>query len=1544
MGIKIEIPSSAGGENFPPCAARRVSFAASKSVSLRRVMTRIVLVFLIATTGRADVVIHEFVATNSDSLRDEDGESSDWIELRNCERVPVDVGGWFLTDDADELTRWSFPAVVLDPGAYLVVFASGKDRRDASGELHTSFRLDGDGEYLALVRPDGRTIAHEFAPAYPEQRRDVGFGTGEEVVEPRLVALGDDVRIFVPANDPAGAAAIGNAWTGGAEPFDDSLAAGWTNATTGIGYDVASEAAPQDDRRRLIGYWSFDDLADRELTVDSSGNDHHGTITSRFALTGEGGTANPVYTTDGSGHTGLPGDRSLDFGVTGNGALVDIPAAATGAFDRARENDAISISLWIFGGTDQPARGSIFWGSGNELGTGVRSLNAHAPWSDRTIYWDTAGCCDETTRISKPEPSSIRWQGEWNHYVFIKNGDRKEIWQNGVLFHEGNNPSPLTPIRNFTIGGAKANGPLGYGGRIDDVAVWDGALERKEIENLSAGASPLDLSEFRGFIASDVEDALRGRGSSLYVRAPFELREEPTPDTALVLRVRYDDGFAAYLNGVEVARRNALAELTFDARAESDRPRGDATTKLEEIDLSEYLGSLNLGRNVFAIHALNDRADSPDFLIAPELVLVRRTADRYLSPSTPGEANSPGLDGFVDDTRFSVDRGFFDAPIDVEISSETEDAEIYYSMDGSEPGPDAEAATRYSGPIRVDETTTLRARAFKANHLPTNVDTQTYLFIASTASQPRRPEGFPASWSEGVSADYAVDPDVVESTLPGFGFEEALRAIPSMSIVMPPEDLFGSSRGIYYHSRQKTERGGSIEYIDPDGEREFQSDAGVRIHGLTSAWHSFTKKHSFRVVFKSRFGPTKLDFPLFDGSPVEKFDQFVLKGLSTDTWPVEDGWHLSSAPPGTRRWHREDALYMREQWMKDSLREMGQTSTFGRYVHLYLNGLYWGLYNLTERPTDSFNAEHRGGEKEEYDVIRDFAELQSGSRAAWNEMMTLASNGLETEAAYQRIQGNHPDGTRNLDYPVYVDVDSLIDYMILHIYAGADDWPNHNWWAARRRGPDSDGFKFYAWDQEISNNSNNRFGFSAWGVRFELASAAGTPSFLYDRMRGNRSFQIRFADRVARHFAPGGALSREGAEARWESRAIEIDRAIVGESARWGDARRTAPYKREVEWLAARDWITGEYLDGVVPQAFARFRRVDLYPALDVPIFRQHGGRVPMSWELTMAAAEGTTYFTVDGSDPRARNGTVSPTASVGEGSSVTITGPVTVKARARSGGEWSALSEAFFYVEEPLRITEIMYHPPASDPGDEFSRVDYEFVEFQNIASTPLRLEGFRVRGGVEAEFAAGDALAPGEIVVLVKNTDAFRARYGDDPRVAGEFSGQLRNSGERLEIRGPLDGLLLAADYSDEWHPSTDGEGRSLAIVDARAPAESWSAAGSWRPSVRRLGTPGFIPSVDTGAQRQGDYNQDGDVNIADGINALLVLFADGELRLPCGGEIDDEANRRLFDLNGDASFDLSDPIYLFEYLFQDGRPPVLGVECLPTEGCAVVCGAGE
>jgi len=275
-------------------------------------------------------------------------------------------------------------------------------------------------------------------------------------------------------------------------------------------------------------------------------------------------------------------------------------------------------------------------------------------------------------------------------------------------------------------------------------------------------------------------------------------------------------------------------------------------------------------------------------------------------------------------------------------------------------------------PLSLTETTTVRAFGIKDGLTSTNIDTHTYISLESAANQPNEPAGFSTRWgvANSIRADYEVDQEVISSALPSHSFNDALTSLPSLAINTAEGDLFGSQTGIYYHadkSGDEWDKQASVELISPTGGDEFQINCGVAVHGASSRNHQYTPKHSLRLLFQEKFGPTKLDFPLFKDSPVEKFDRLILRACSSDSWPARDGIEhfgviRSSGARGT---------LMRDQWMRDSQIDLGHNSAHGRYVHLYLNGLYWGVYNITERLNSSFHSEHFGGDREEWDVMHD---------------------------------------------------------------------------------------------------------------------------------------------------------------------------------------------------------------------------------------------------------------------------------------------------------------------------------------------------------------------------------------------------------------------------------------------------------------------------------------------------------------------------------------------------------------------------------------------
>lgn len=1381
--------------------------------------------------------ITEFLAENTSGLKDEDGDPSDWIEISNPSPESIDLAEWRLTDTASNPSKWRFPSgVTLPPGGRLIVFASGKNRALVGKPLHTNFSLRQEGEFLALYPPTGSVPTTAFDPTYPPQAANQSYGTGFRATQTFLVSEQTPARLIIPTDGDND-----RHWTGSAEsePFDDSA---WMESTTRIGFDDLTETAS----KPLLGYWNFDDARLPKVARDSSGRNAHGTLIGSAAF----GSAN-------SGRSGKTGDRAMEFGDGSGTSSVRIDLAAVGGFDLLQQLDQVTVSLWSYGGPQQPMINSVFWFDSGSAGDS-RNIMVHLPWSDGVIYFDTAGCCGNDTRIARQETNPNLWRGHWNHYVFLKDKGRKEIWQNGVLWHAGAGAAPLKAIKSLWLGSA-SNGTAPYPGKLDDFAVWAGALDPADIRSLAAGASPASIGSYRPQILTDLSTAMRGISPMARLRIPFVLDHAPVP-SSLSLTVRHDDGFIAWINGVEMLRQNVPV-----TRARTKREGLMPQTWSFEVPE----GLLHAGTNYLAIEGVNESANGSDFLLNVDLQAAEFLPDRYFINPTPGELNGPGILGLTSAPEFSPGRGFYEAPQIVRLHCATPGAHLWYTLDGSEPSPShgtevapPSATQKPEISLTLTNGTAIRAMAMTPEFEPSSIETHTYLFSGQVEKQPAKIPGYPATWGvygsygpspgQPVPADYEMDPDVVRTTAAGFSVREAIESLPAICLTTSITNLFDAATGIYPNSATQGaqwERPASAELVFPNGEKGFQINAGLRIHGGLSRQHWHARKHSFRLGFSSEYGPPRLHYRLFNDTRVTTFNELTLRASSTDSWSVED------AEP----WTRPKATYMRDVWMKDTQQSMGWPCGHSRYVHVFLNGVYWGQYNLAERTESVWLSENQGGAPEDYDIVKDGGEVDGGDRKIWDAMIAKARAGLSSDAAYWSIQGRNPSGQRDPALPVYLDVDSLIDYMILHIYAGAIDWPNHNWWSARRRGESSPGFRFYTWDQEISNISLTITS-TYTGEAFESVSGPpDSPAFLYSKLRENPLFRRRFAARAIELTSGLGILTPSQNAARWERRQAEINQSIVAESARWGDSRQPVPLKRS-HWLSEMSWMKGTYWPNQHAIALDRFRRANLYSTSSSPTvtITPAGGVVNSGSRFTLSGT-GDIQYTIDGSDPIGTDG--KPTASARKYSApVAVTAPITVKARSSLGATWSSLASASFLTPNTiapvnaLEVSEIHYHPATNELE--------EFIEIYNRSETrSLILGGGRLAGGVEFVFPNGTLLPPNARTVVVRDRAAFETKYGKDRPVVGTFTGSLANEGEWIHLLAASGKVVAQFRYNDAppWPALADGAGRSLTLRASAEPLDP-NDARQWRDSIQPGGSPGWDDTTGFNAEPNVDADGDG------------------------------------------------------------------------------------
>ncbi len=1133
------------------------------------------LILACATAATAaDPMISEFMAANTATIADEDGDASDWIEIYNPGPDTVNLAGWYLTDDPEALDAWSFPSVSLPSNGYLLVFASGKNRRDPAGEIHTSFRLNADGDYLALVKPDATTIAYEFGPTFPSQRADYSFGTGQRVTVTSIVPSRAPLRVLIPQND-----LLSTTWTGGNEPFNHTT---WTSGTSGVGYVTM---VPGFLVRNCAGNTGVCDLPTAELVVSDPAYQSsvaiENTAVVDFLGTGDSGH----YTALETAFPGtVAGQDNENFAILAT-AIVTIPSAGAWTFG-VQSDDGFGLDL-TRGATSFRIEYPAPRGPGDTVGT--FNITTPGEYELRLVMYECGG------------------------------GSMVELFAAQGTYTSWNS--------NFKLVGDTASGGLAVMSEVADSDTEGG---------------------FRTYIGTDIQTAMLGVRSSAYVRIPFNV-VDPGAYENLFLRVRYDDGFVAYLNGVEVARRNAPATLAYNSRAVANRPAEDALRN-DDISITESIGLLRAGANILAFHGLNDTVSSTDFLLCAELaqIKIESMVPGYFDTPTPGQPNALGFVDFVRDTHFSIDRGFYSEAFDVELTTLTPGAQIRYTLDGKR--PTATTGLVYATPLHIAKTTCLRAAAFKENCIPTNVDTQTYIFLDDVIRQSYQATinaGFPSSWG-GTTPDYGMDPDVIGQTGPdryagkyAATIKDDLMGIPTMSIVLPTDDLFGAS-GIYTNSGGRGlayERATSVELIYPDGTPGFQEDCGLRMQGGAFRSHGLTLKHSFRLIFKATYGATKLRYPLFGPGAPDRFDCVILRANANDgySWDAYGG----------------RVLYIRDTFMRYAALDMGSVAGHDTFVHLYINGYYWGLYNPVERPDSSFSSTYFGGDKDNWDIITQYDVVQHGNGTAWNAMLSLCSQGLATDTAYFRIQGRNSDGTPNPAIPNYLDVENYADYMICNLYGGNTDWPHNNWRAARDR-ENGAGFKFYIWDAEWVMGIGSELGTNQVNVSANIAAP-------WAALRQNAEFRMLVADRIHKYFFNGGPLAVNAANPGWNPLYPErnrpaqlfmrfadfVDRAMVAESARWGDMHSATPYTHDEHWLAERNNLLANYFPQRSAIVVQQFRNASLYPTVQAPVFNQHGGAIEPGFELIMTAPAGRLYYTLDGADPRLRGGAVAPSALV---------------------------------------------------------------------------------------------------------------------------------------------------------------------------------------------------------------------------------------------------------------------------------------------------------
>ena len=693
----------------------------------------------------------------------------------------------------------------------------------------------------------------------------------------------------------------------------------------------------------------------------------------------------------------------------------------------------LAFGLFVLGGTD------VLEAAAAPEGLRLNEILA----SNRTGVRDDRGESSDWLELFNASPERVSLAGyrltddlsDPNKWAFsehaVSAGGRLLVWMSGEKqganrFEQSEAEVEAMPMDTVLI---EAGAEWTY---LEQEANEDGDAQPR----IPSGWTEIDFDDqaFRrgraGFGYGDGDDATRVLPGTTVVlmRHEFEWPKQPG-SKSLILEIDYDDGFIAYLNGHRVAGANAPAEIgDFGAVSRGGHDAGIP----ERFDLSAHAGRLQTGKNVLAVVALNISKTSSDLSCHPKLGLLPVVLHaNFTLEKGGGKLYLVAPDGSIADQILYPEQ-----ETDQSMGRSSADPnEWRYFLDpspGAANGLGRRQARSLDAPRFIP-----RSGAFED---PINLVSRAILPVGKvirytldgtvpTGESPVYrgpvPLGHTARFTAAVF-DGRERYSAIESATYLVGDRPDL---PVLAVSMTTDNFHA------VHLRPNvtghtSERPGFLEYFDRSGERVLATGFGLRLHGGSSRGGGLGTKKSYRTYFRKRYGDGRLGGAIIPEAQVADFDKLVLRASANDK-----ATHGSS---------------IRDQVVRDVHADMGGLAAKGSWAVLMINSEHRGVYNITERLDEAFLASHLG--PGEYDVIKTGETILSGTREDWDNLREfVSSNDFSDGANYEELARR-------------VDLENLTAYMVVNMCLLNFDWPNNNWYAARRV-PDGK-WIFLCWDAE----------------------------------------------------------------------------------------------------------------------------------------------------------------------------------------------------------------------------------------------------------------------------------------------------------------------------------------------------------------------------------------------------------------------------------------------------------------------------------------------
>ena len=986
-----------------------------------------------------------------------------------------------------------------------------------------------------------------------------------------------------------------------------------------------------------------------------------------------------------------------------------------------------------------------------------------------------------------------------------------------------------------------------YPKQFDDVSFGKGNTKRNEVillreKSPAKALVPKSINDGKGWKELDFDDSswkqgktgigydygnrvgldvstMRNSTESVYIRVPFNVANISEFEE-VILRLKYEDGFTAFINGKKISSDNAPRTLNWKSGAPQNRPDSIATTPVE-FNISGFSNLLLEGKNILAIQGLNNQVTSSDLLIHPEIIAYKKTEIKdtygFMFQPSPGKKNNETVPGIEDGVLFSKPSQTFQTSLQIELKKQetaTPESNIHYTTDGTIPN---ETSLVYTNQITLRDSTSIKARLIHPEGGMGPISSETYFELQSSLAN--RSSNLPLiileNYGDGrpSSGDYQTASMAIIEPSDGRGrFKDPLTVVSQVGI-----KTRGSSTG-----------GRSKSSLSMEMQDEFGQDKNLSLIGMPN--------ESDWVLW----GPYNFDLTLMHNPFIFELSRQIGR-YAPRTRFVELYMNTGGGALSTADYFGVYALM--EKIDRDSDRVDVEKIFSEHKSSPEVSGGYILKIDRADPGDSGFSAAGQGIKyvypKEEQMESNEFDPQEKALRKFLNDM------GTSLNASYFR------DPIRG--YAKYIDIDAAIDHHLLNVLAFNVDALRLSGYMHIPRGGKLIFGPIWDFDRALGSTDGRDNNPRTWRSQ---TGDRGTDFFNYpwwNRMFRDIDFFQKYIDRF--QLLRQSEFSKVNINSIIDGMADELREAQKRNLSKWNQRPRSAyggTYEGEVQHM--KTWLSRRI-------TFMEQQFVDP-PKADVP-----AGFVELNTSITLKSSEGgNVYYTLDGTDPRKPGGGLSTKAILYKNSPILVKDNTFLTARVQKishrsltgsnnpplTSKWSGAITNYYSIAPTPKIgdlifSEIHYHP--QDPTQAemiidptLKSSDFEFLELLNNSDKTLNLSGLKISGEVRFSFLDGNdkTLSPGSRFLIAGNALAFSRRYDSNLSLVGEYSGKLNNGGGNLQITDQKGEIILSLNYLDDWFPSTDGQGYSLVAKPVVIQNEQQGKT-AWRPSVDIDGSPG-------------------------------------------------------------------------------------------------------